>query len=60
VHRSERSSAFARRQLRLPDNVDPSQIKAEYKNGTLDVEVRAASACLLGAWNCMLSLPLCL
>ena len=47
VHRSERSSAFARRQLRLPDNVDPSQIKAEYKNGTLDVEVRITSA-----WAC--------
>ena len=42
--RSERSAAFTRRQLRLPDNVDPSQIKAEYKNGTLQVEVRATIA----------------
>ncbi len=40
VHRAERSSAFVRRSLRLPEHADLSKVSAKYENGVLKIEVR--------------------
>eukprot|EP00884_Botryococcus_braunii_P020295 jgi/Botrbrau1/694/Bobra.160_2s0017.1 len=38
-HRSERSSVFTRRAIRMPDTADLKNIKAKFENGTLHLEV---------------------
>jgi Hsp20/alpha crystallin family len=38
-HRSERSSMFTRRSIRLPETADLKSIKAKFENGTLSLEV---------------------
>lgn len=42
VHRAERSSAFVRRSLRLPEHADLSKVSAKYENGVLRIEVPKA------------------
>lgn len=39
-HRTERSSTFVRRSLRLPEHADLSKVSAKYVDGVLQVEVR--------------------
>ena len=46
-HRSERSATYAKRALRFPETADLSSVKAKYENGTLSVEVCAATSQLL-------------
>jgi HSP20 family protein len=41
-HRIERSSAFARRVVRLPKSADLEHIDAKYENGVLDIHVPKA------------------
>eukprot|EP00884_Botryococcus_braunii_P023275 jgi/Botrbrau1/9631/Bobra.0131s0011.1 len=38
-HRSERSSMFMQRSIRLPETADLAKIKAKYENGTLSLDV---------------------
>lgn len=51
-HRTERSSTWVQRSLRLPESVDLSKISAKYTDGVLQMEVgtrrllRCVMACL--------------
>lgn len=38
-HRSERSSLYVSRSIRMPDTADLSQIKAKYQDGTLHLDI---------------------
>lgn len=38
-HRSERSSSFMRRSIRMPETADLQAIKAKYENGVLNLDI---------------------